>query len=148
METRAVSIQGCTLLEHLSAGVSRAFHNHSNLSTSPNQSSFPYCLTSLRRIEIELWQFRNSITCKDVTVKNFSVSPLLTDRKADQTDRDLTSPDLSKELGSIHCECEWNVLKLWGWLQSCMLNTLRTGLLNCLNSRSRGLNFRHRASSI
>ena len=28
------------------------------------------------------------------------------------------------------------------------LNTLRTGLLNCLNARSRGLTFRHRASSI
>ena len=27
-------------------------------------------------------------------------------------------------------------------------NTLRTGLLNCLNARSRGLNFRHRASFI
>ena len=25
-------------------------------------------------------------------------------------------------------------------------NTLRTGLLNCLNARSRGLNFRHRSS--
>ena len=29
-----------------------------------------------------------------------------------------------------------------------LLNTLRTGLLNCLNARSRGLTFRHRASSI
>ena len=28
------------------------------------------------------------------------------------------------------------------------LNTLRTGLLNCLNARSRSLNFRHRASCI
>ena len=28
------------------------------------------------------------------------------------------------------------------------LNTLRTGLLNCLNARSRGLTFRHRASCI
>ena len=28
------------------------------------------------------------------------------------------------------------------------INTLRTGLLNCLNARSRGLNFRHRASCI
>ena len=28
------------------------------------------------------------------------------------------------------------------------INTLRTGLLNCLNARSRGLTFRHRASSI
>ena len=27
-------------------------------------------------------------------------------------------------------------------------NTMRTGLLNCLNARSRGLNFRHRASCI
>ena len=27
-------------------------------------------------------------------------------------------------------------------------NTLRTGLLNCLNARSRGLTFRHRASSM
>ena len=29
-----------------------------------------------------------------------------------------------------------------------LLNILRTGLLNCLNARSRGLNFRHRASCI
>ena len=32
--------------------------------------------------------------------------------------------------------------------RSVLLNTLRTGLLNCLNARSRGLNFRHRASCI
>ena len=29
-----------------------------------------------------------------------------------------------------------------------IINTLRTGLLNCLNARSRGLTFRHRASCI
>ena len=29
-----------------------------------------------------------------------------------------------------------------------ILNTLRTGLLNCLNARSRGLTFRDRASCI
>ena len=28
------------------------------------------------------------------------------------------------------------------------INTLRTGFLNCLNARSRGLTFRHRASCI
>ena len=33
-------------------------------------------------------------------------------------------------------------------LRHCYLNTLRTGLLNCLNARSRGLTFRHRASCI
>ena len=31
---------------------------------------------------------------------------------------------------------------------TCFINTLRTGLLNCLNARSRGLTFRHRASCI
>ena len=31
---------------------------------------------------------------------------------------------------------------------SAEVNTLRTGLLNCLNARSRGLTFGHRASSI
>ena len=31
---------------------------------------------------------------------------------------------------------------------NCEINTLRTGLLNCLNARSRGLTFRHRASCI
>ena len=31
---------------------------------------------------------------------------------------------------------------------TCIVNTLRTGLLNCLNARSRSLNFRHRASCI
>ena len=38
------------------------------------------------------------------------------------------------------------------WMRKCRLswtvNTLRTGLLNCLNARSRGLTFRHRASCI
>ena len=29
-----------------------------------------------------------------------------------------------------------------------VINTLRTGILNCLNARSRGLNFRYRASCI
>ena len=29
-----------------------------------------------------------------------------------------------------------------------LINTLRTGLLNCLNARSQGLTFRHRASCI
>ena len=29
-----------------------------------------------------------------------------------------------------------------------LINTVRTGLLNCLNARSRGLTFRHRASCI
>ena len=29
-----------------------------------------------------------------------------------------------------------------------LFNTLRTGLLNCLNARSRALNFKHRASGI
>ena len=29
-----------------------------------------------------------------------------------------------------------------------MINTLRTGLLNCLNARSQGLTFRHCASCI
>jgi hypothetical protein len=29
-----------------------------------------------------------------------------------------------------------------------VVNTLRTGLLNCLNARSQGLTFRHRASYI
>jgi hypothetical protein len=29
-----------------------------------------------------------------------------------------------------------------------VFNTLRTGLLNCLNARSRGLTFRHLASCI
>ena len=51
----------------------------------------------------------------------------------------------------------------WGWLSPALwlqtesferqtkftaFNSLRTGLLNCLNARSRGLNFRHRASCI
>ena len=33
-------------------------------------------------------------------------------------------------------------------LSSFVVNTLRTGLLNCLNARSRGLTFRHRASCL
>ena len=36
-----------------------------------------------------------------------------------------------------------------GYILYCgSFNTLRTGLLNCLNARSRGLTFRHRASCI
>ena len=30
--------------------------------------------------------------------------------------------------------------------ETVVINTLRTGFLNCLNARSRGLTFRHRAS--
>ena len=38
---------------------------------------------------------------------------------------------------------------IWDGLSMLLvINTLRTGLLNCLNARSRGLTFRHRASSI
>ena len=33
-------------------------------------------------------------------------------------------------------------------IRNSVFNTLRTGFLNCLNARSRGLTFRHRASSI
>ena len=33
-------------------------------------------------------------------------------------------------------------------VEDMQLNTLRTGLLNCLNARSRGLTFRHRASCV
>ena len=40
------------------------------------------------------------------------------------------------EMSSVACLIAWS------------LNTLRTGLLNCLNARSRDLNFRHRASCI
>ena len=35
-----------------------------------------------------------------------------------------------------------------GWMVSNWVNTLRTGLLNCLNVLSRGLTVRHRASCI
>ena len=43
--------------------------------------------------------------------------------------------------------------KSWGFIRSSsalffVFSTLRTGLLNCLNARSRGLTFRHRASCI
>jgi len=34
------------------------------------------------------------------------------------------------------------------WTDTVFINTLRTGLLNCLNAHSRGLTFRHHASSI
>ena len=40
--------------------------------------------------------------------------------------------------------CNLRLFHLLCW----RINTLRTGLLNCLNARSRGLNFRHRASCI
>ena len=42
---------------------------------------------------------------------------------------------------------EWTSLYLEEYYEV-NLNTLRKGLLNCLNARSRGLNFRHRASCI
>ena len=43
--------------------------------------------------------------------------------------------------------CEQHVLAV-KYVVITVLNTLRTGLLNCLNARSRGLIFRHRASCI
>ena len=41
-----------------------------------------------------------------------------------------------------------SMLRIHTLSQLFLLNTLRTGLLNCLNARSRGLTFRHRASCI
>ena len=50
-----------------------------------------------------------------------------------------TVPALILQLNMWHCvSCGFCTV----------LNTLRTGLLNCLNARSRGLTFRHRASCI
>jgi hypothetical protein len=43
-------------------------------------------------------------------------------------------------------EGEWPLGMNWCKLQN--INTLRTGLSNCLNARFRGLTFRHRASCI
>ena len=44
---------------------------------------------------------------------------------------------------------EWTNIIHWRHAISCLvINTLRTGPLNCLNARSRVLNFRHRASCI
>ena len=40
------------------------------------------------------------------------------------------------------------ILNIQGWKPALCVNTLRTGLLNCLNARSRGLTLRHRASCI
>ena len=61
----------------------------------------------------------------------------------------------------LHCYLDdvvahLKVMKIKQWMEKMkkreqwrmVVNTLRTGLLNCLNARSRGLNFRHRASSI
>ena len=42
---------------------------------------------------------------------------------------------------------EFETSNVFSWPQCC-INTLRTGILNCLNARSRGLTFRHRASCI
>ena len=41
-----------------------------------------------------------------------------------------------------------NILTVSILLKLLIIKTLSTGLLNCLNARSRGLNFRHRASCI
>jgi len=46
------------------------------------------------------------------------------------------------------CHCKIPTLLLFKEWPCLELNTLRTGLLNCLNARSRGLTFRHRASCI
>ena len=57
--------------------------------------------------------------------------------------------------GVRHILCQCEIIVRWenGFgIRGCKIlssvNTLRTGLLNCLNARSRGLNFRHRASCI
>jgi len=47
---------------------------------------------------------------------------------------------LIRDFNKIHYSCNFLSLDV--------INTLRTGLLNCLNARSRGLTFRHRASCI
>ena len=46
---------------------------------------------------------------------------------------------------------KWTAVKTPRWpgnVSECHVNTLRTGLLNCLNARSRSLTIRHRASCI
>ena len=42
----------------------------------------------------------------------------------------------------------WDLLAFSRFRLAKLFNTLRTGLLNCLNARSRGLTFRHRTSCI
>jgi len=37
--------------------------------------------------------------------EKFQLFPLLSDRKAGQTHKDLTSPEPSLQFGPIHCEC-------------------------------------------
>ena len=77
-----------------------------------------------------------------------------------------TQVNVNHSLLDKSCGCYKAVLKKYtGWitkmdnrtdrtnkemkpLRCLQVNTLRTGLLNCLNARSRGLTFRHRASSI
>ena len=60
----------------------------------------------------------------------------------------------AKEKTSAHILCDCEVLAslrhayLGSFLDAEDVNTLRTGLLNCLNARSRGLTFRYRASCI
>ena len=51
---------------------------------------------------------------------------------------------------SVMCARFWVESRMLEGLSSVSVgvNTLRTGLLNCLNARSRGLTFRHRASCI
>ena len=67
----------------------------------------------------------------------------------------------TSRLTGTACQCLWN-RRDWSAIglstrrsgtarlvhTNTCFNTLRTGLLNCLNARSRGLTFRHRASCI
>jgi len=53
-----------------------------------------------------------------------------------------------KGTGPITSALKWGTLVHAGNRGGKVVNTLRTGLLNCLNARSRGLTFRHRASCI
>jgi hypothetical protein len=75
----------------------------------------------------------------------------------------VVKPERWRPVGRIRCRLEGNIKmgqqvrerEVWTGLDLGhdrdrwrTLNTVRTGFLNCLNARSRGLTFRHRASCI
>ena len=123
---------------------------HWDLWSSGNLRIIVFCKYQLRPHDIAEYQ---SYTAPENSQPSpsFSLFPLFCLRSFyPSTVCYISSPSLSESLFLLSSLILYGNLIIWQETSRFLwyLNTSRTGLLNCLNARSRGINFRHRASSI
>ena len=85
----------------------------------------PFCIITQRVVLISYWRFGDNLWVLENGTDNLSQNV--------------------GKIATLRCVLSQNSAVLKSGVG---VNTLRTGLLNCLNARSRGLTFRHRASCI